>query len=58
MRSSQNRESGCECTKRSTWVCGFLIVLVLAFTSQLLAILTPSWQYTYLEVNFIKILAI
>ncbi|KAI1726637.1 clc-like domain-containing protein [Ditylenchus destructor] len=37
------------CNKRTVWVGSFLLLLVLAFTAHLLAVLTPTWQYVYLE---------
>uniref|UniRef100_A0A915E575 Uncharacterized protein n=1 Tax=Ditylenchus dipsaci TaxID=166011 RepID=A0A915E575_9BILA len=37
------------CTKRSIWILAFLLVLVVAFTTHLIAVLSPSWQYVYLE---------
>lgn len=50
MQNSNKNEY--KCTKRFVWISGFLILLVFAFTAQLLAILTPSWQFAYLEVIF------
>lgn len=45
-----------QCTNRSIWISVFLSILVIAFTSHFLAILSPSWQYVYLEVKFLKFL--
>jgi hypothetical protein len=39
------------CNRRSAWLSVFIGLQVLGFTACLVAVVTPSWQYVYLEVG-------